>query len=163
MWKSLEEDFPELTIIHRGFGGSTSEDVLNYLDDIVLPYDASQIVYYEGDNDIVRGIPVDSIMLNIRSFVETVKEKKPDTEIFIISPKPAFVRMKYWGIYVELNEKLEKFAANTESFEFVDVASGMFLPNGELDESMFIDDKLHMNAKGYKLWTKILREAMGMN
>ncbi len=162
MWKTIEEDLPEFKIIHRGFGGSVSADVLSYIKDIVLPYNASQIVYYEGDNDISQGVPVDSILFNIKTFVEIVKEESPETEIFIISPKPAIVRMKYWETYLELNRKLKDFTLKSDKIEFVDVASGMFLSDGSLDKSLFLEDNLHMNAEGYKIWTKILRESMSL-
>ena len=162
MWTTIEEDLPELKIIHRGFGGSVSADVLNYMDDIVLPYKASKIVYYEGDNDIPAGVPIDSILFNIKTFVEIVKEKSPETEIFIISPKPAIVRMKYWKRYLELNEELKELALKSDKLEFVDVASEMFLSDGSLNKSLFIEDKLHMNPEGYKIWTKVLRKSMGL-
>ena len=162
MWNTVKEDLPELKIIHRGFGGSVSADVLTYIKDIVLPYNASQIVYYEGDNDIPQGVPIDSILFNIKTFVEIVKEENPETEIFIISPKPAIVRMKYWKTYLELNRKLKEFALTSDGIEFVDVASGMFLSDGSLDKSLFLEDNLHMNSEGYKIWAKILRESMSL-
>src|SRR4051812_37945707 len=52
MWKSLQDDFPNRTVINRGFGGSSFPDVIRYVDDIILPYKPRQVVIYCGDNDL---------------------------------------------------------------------------------------------------------------
>ena len=51
-WNTLEEDMAPLPVINRGFGGSTFDDLLFYMDRIVMPYQPSAVVLYEGDNDI---------------------------------------------------------------------------------------------------------------
>ncbi|MCK4922877.1 MAG: hypothetical protein KAS71_17610, partial [Bacteroidales bacterium] len=162
-WSNLERDFPELSIIQRGFGGSNSADVLRYINDIVIPYNVSKIIYYEGDNDIPQGMEIDSITKNIKTFVEIVQRENLETEIYLISPKPAIVRLKHYDKYKELHSKLQEVADMMEKVIFVDVASPMFLADGSLDESLFIEDRLHMNDKGYRIWTDVLRDIMELD
>jgi len=38
----------------------------------------------------------------------------------------------------------------------VDVHHAMLLPDGTVNPELFIKDNLHMNAKGYAIWQKIL-------
>lgn len=163
MWSTLESDFPELSIIHRGFGGSNSADALHYINQIVLPYKAKNIVYYEGDNDIPEGIGTDSIIKNIKNFIEIVQKENPETKFYIISPKPAISRLKYKNQYNELHIAMKKMIEKMEGTIFVDVSSPMYLPNGRLDSSLFLEDNLHMNEKGYLLWTNVLRQEMGLS
>ena len=57
MWHDrIREDLSPLTLIPRGFGGSTMHDLLHYTDRIVLPYKPRAIVVYEGDNDVAKGV-----------------------------------------------------------------------------------------------------------
>lgn len=159
-WSSLHQDFPELDIIHRGFGGSTSEDALKYMGHIVLPYNPSVIVYYEGDNDIPRGLTYEEIISNMRTFIEKAGKQDPEIKIFMISPKPSIARMHLWEKYKELHERMKMLTNIYNSVYYVDVASPMFNKNGKLREEIFIKDGIHMNEKGYDIWEEALKEKM---
>ena len=50
-WKDVQSYFPNHVIINRGFGGSSLPHVINYANDIILPYEAKQVVIYCGEND----------------------------------------------------------------------------------------------------------------
>src|SRR5687768_6111635 len=56
LWKSLQEDFPDIPVINRGFGGSQVVDLWVFADRIVQPYRPRMIVVYSGGNDIHRGL-----------------------------------------------------------------------------------------------------------
>ena len=47
----IHADLAPLTIISRGFGGSNMNDVLNYLDQLVLKHKPRAVLIYEGDNE----------------------------------------------------------------------------------------------------------------
>lgn len=162
-WNSLRKDFPELKIIQRGFGGSTSREALMYMDKIVLPYHPSTIVYYEGDNDVPKGIPPDSITKNVRDFIEKVLEENAGTKIFLLSPKPSVSRMKYWPRYKTVQQELRELAERYPGVVYVDVSSPMFDGNGRLKNNIFVSDGVHMNEKGYRIWTKVLRKTLGLH
>ncbi len=162
MWNTLHGDFPDLNSIHRGFGGSTSEDVLKYMDYIVLPYKPSAIVYYEGDNDIPQGMTYEEIILNMRIFIKKTMEQNPQIKIYMISPKPSIRRMLYWDKYTELHKRMKILTDRYNSVYFVDVASPMFKRNGKLNEELFIQDGIHMNETGYDIWKQVLNEKMDL-
>src|SRR5579883_2356521 len=44
LWTTLAQDFPELPVINRGFGGSQIADSIRYADRIVFPYRPKMIV-----------------------------------------------------------------------------------------------------------------------
>ena len=41
--------------------------------------------------------------------------------------------------------------------EFLDVATPMLNEDGSIKDDIFVQDNLHMNAKGYAIWTKVIR------
>ena len=159
-WNTLKKDFPELSIIHRGFGGSTSEEALMYMDQIVLPYKPATIVYYEGDNDIPRRYSAEKIRGNVKRFIDRVLEQRPDTRIYILSPKPSINRMDFWPKYVEAQKALQDLAGEYPSVTYIDVSSPMFNPDGTLNTNIFVSDGIHMNADGYKIWTRVIRDSL---
>lgn len=162
LWGSAQEDFPELIIIHRGFGGSTSKDVLHYMDEIAIPYKPGMIVYYEGDNDIVANMPQEDIISNMTTFITSMQAENKDLKIYLLSPKPSFARLSYWDEYRALHSKMMKMAEAMEGVFFVDVSTRMFNKDGSLREDIFCKDQLHLNDKGYIIWKQVLREKLGL-
>ena len=160
MWNSVHRDFPELDIIHRGFGGSTSADVLTYFDKIVAPYKPSAVVYYEGDNDVPQSMPVTQIVANMKEFVEKFHQLNPESKVFILTPKPAIARKNYWGRYLELHKEMKKMLSGYDFAYYVDVATPMLTPSGDFREELYIEDGVHMNEKGYAVWKEVLLESM---
>lgn len=160
MWEELKKDFPDMNVLNRGFGGSTAADVMMYMDDIVLPYKPSMIFYYEGDNDLARGIEPESIQAEIQKFIKIVNHELPGTMIFLLSPKPAFTRLHLWGKYLELHERMKETASRNEKADFINVSEVMFDDEGFLRPEIFKEDGLHMNRKGYLLWTKKIKETV---
>ena len=69
MWDT-EKWFPKLETINRGFGGSWTQDVIHYLDKIVVPYAPKTIVLYEGDNDIGGGLKAEAVFGDYVKFVD---------------------------------------------------------------------------------------------
>lgn len=162
-YETLKKDFPELNIIQRGFGGSTSQEALMYMDQIVLPYKPSKIVYYEGDNDVSLGLSPEEIRDNVKEFINKVSNVLPETKIFILSPKPSINRMNLWEKYKQTNKLLAKLADQYNNVEFIDVATPMFNKSGKLDYSLFIEDGIHMNSSGYTIWTSEIRKALKLD
>ena len=52
LWKTMQEDMPEIPLINRGFGGSKVTDLIEHFDTVIAPYHPNQIVIYELYNDI---------------------------------------------------------------------------------------------------------------
>ena len=61
MWESLEDDFPEINLINRGFGGAHLSDVIFFYDRLFSNYKPEQIVLYCGENDLWSGKSVNQV------------------------------------------------------------------------------------------------------
>jgi lysophospholipase L1-like esterase len=158
MWgaKAVEAMKP-LPVINRGFGGSTLADVLRYLDRVVIAYRPRVVVLYEGDNDLASGKKPEAYLEEMKTFVERVRKELPKARLFICSIKPSPSRAKIWPRAQEANRLVAEFCKTQQGVEFVDTATPMLDADGKPREGLFLKDKLHMNAEGYKIWTAILK------
>lgn len=156
-WRSLEEDFPNVNVLNRGFGGSHFSDLIYFSDQLILQYLPKKIFIYEGDNDIAAGKSVDSIFMDAEYLIKKIRRTLPDAEIHFIAPKPSVARWELKDLYLTLIDKFRVWSAKDPKLYFVDVWTPMCDENGNVFTDIFITDNLHMNAKGYDIWEKVVR------
>lgn len=156
----IEADLAPLTIIPRGFGGSTMADLLYYVDRLVVAYAPRAAVIYEGDNDTGRGRSVEEVVDQFRQIVDRIHSELPETRIYVISVKPSVDRWDNWPEAQQVNELLQSMASQDGLLEYIDVASALLEPNGEVMTDIFVDDGLHLNEKGTDIWAAVVREAL---
>ncbi len=155
MWESLARDFPDATVINRGFGGSEIRDSTWYAPRIVLPYQPATVVLYAGDNDIASGRTPRQLHDDFVAFAELLHRKLPKTRLVYISTKPSPSRAHLLDAQREANALIKAEAAR-RNFVYVDVFTPMLDANGKPREELFLADRLHMNAAGYALWRELL-------
>lgn len=155
-WKDVQTYFPDHVIINRGFGGSSLPNVINYVPDIVFPYDPKQIVIYCGENDFTGGATAQIVVDRVKQLIELIRTKYPKVPLVYISIKPSPSREKYMPQMVEANEMIAKMVKKMKKVKFVNTYNAMFNPDGTIMTDIFLKDNLHMNAKGYAIWQKIM-------
>ncbi|MDN3670049.1 SGNH/GDSL hydrolase family protein [Echinicola jeungdonensis] len=158
MWKDLSSYFPEIETINTGFGGSQTFELLHYSQELILQYQPKKIFIYEGDNDIAAGKKPMTILKTTKKLVTKIHQQLPDAHIILISPKPSLARWHLQEEYQNLNRLLEIYCQKQKQVSFANVWNIMLDENGQPKEDIFIEDGLHMNAKGYDLWAKVLKE-----
>ena len=151
MWEDLDLRFPEHQVLNTGFGGSQFSDLEAYLDQLVLDYRPVKVFIYEGDNDISARKRQREILETAENVILRLKRAKADLQIVLISPKPSISRWNLRGKYKRLNRKLNRLADNYQGVEFVDVWNPM-LEGRKVNQELFLEDGLHLNAKGYDIW-----------
>jgi lysophospholipase L1-like esterase len=157
-WKTLAEDFPGFNVLNRGFGGSQIEDSVYYLERIVLPYEPRQVMFYAGGNDLNAKKTPEQVASDFQKFATGAHAKLPQTKIDYISIAPNFKRWSQIEQVRAANALIQKFCeANPEYLRFIDVHPVMLGADGQPLPDIYIADGLHMNAKGYAIWTKHLR------
>lgn len=151
---TIREDLAPLTVIPRGFGGSTMEDALYWLDRVALAYKPRAIVIYEGDNDTGRfAVPPAKIAEQFRAIVGKVHAALPNARVYVIGIKPSVSRWAVWPESVKANELLRAIAGKDHLVTYIDVAAAMLQPDGKVMIDIFVEDNLHLNPKGYELWS----------
>jgi lysophospholipase L1-like esterase len=155
LWQTADA-FPGLPVINRGFGGSTIDDVNNYADRIVFKYKPRLIVFYSGDNDLAAGRTPDRVFNDFTTFATSVHERLPNTPLIYLAIKPSIARWKIWTQMQEVNARVKELVQQNKQLTYIDTAPPLLGDDGQPQKSLFRDDGLHMNDKGYALWNKLL-------
>lgn len=156
-WQSLEEEFPNRNIINTGFGGSKASDLEKHLFPLVIRFEPKKVFIYEGDNDIWADVNVSQIMESLDNIVSRIQVINPYTEVVLISAKPSPSRWSKKENYVILNQMMAQYAQSKEQVEFLSVWDVLLDENGNPRPELYIQDQLHLNAEGYKLWSEAFR------
>jgi lysophospholipase L1-like esterase len=157
MWDNLQASFPEHNVINLGFGGSEMADLLYFIEKIILQFKPRQVFIYEGDNDISLGRSNKDILATADSIVARIMHELPQTQIVFISPKPSVARWHLKEKYESFNTDLQHWTKSKKNVKYADVWKPMLKKNGEVREDLFLKDNLHMNEKGYTIWTAQLK------
>lgn len=157
-WDDLNERFGGYALTQRGFGGCQLSDVTHYAGRIVIPYRPSKIFVYAGDNDLAAGQSADEVYEEFLEFHKLISDSLPDTKVYYIAAKPSPRRQKLLPVYEEFNGKVAEFIEQQpRNWEFIDVFNAMLGNDGMPLKTLFLEDRLHMNSKGYDIWEKLIR------
>jgi lysophospholipase L1-like esterase len=162
LWKTLAEDFPGQPVLNRGFGGSQIHEVTAFADRIVLPYKPAMVVMYCGGNDIHAGLTAEQVFADYREFVSTIHAALPKTRIAYISVAPNPARWSEVERVKTANRLIAAWSRHDPRLQFIDVYSEMLGPDGRPKPDIFVADGLHMNEKGYEIWTRVVGQALGL-
>lgn len=153
-WHDLEDDFFDLPVINRGFGGSTFPELIYYSEELIFQYNPLIVAIYEGDND--QYILNPQQIFECACYLEKIIHKRlPETEVYFISVKPSPARKKMIKTMYLTNELLSDLSKTSEKTYYINVWDSSFLKNN-IRPDIFIKDSLHLNDKGYKLWFDLI-------
>jgi lysophospholipase L1-like esterase len=156
LWKTLAQDFPDHAVVNRGFGGSQIADAVHFADRIVYPYKPRMIVFYSGGNDINAGKSPEHVFADFKEFAGKVQSRLPATRLAYISIAPNPARWSQVEKVKAANRMIEEYC-KTNQLTFINVFPHMLGANGQPRPEIYVEDGLHMNAKGYALWTQLVK------
>jgi lysophospholipase L1-like esterase len=156
LWK-LDEAFPGVPCLNRGFGGSQLADVMTYVDRIVIPYRPRVIVLYAGDNDVAQGRTPEQVRDSYRTFVARVQASLPETKIVWVSIKPSPKRWSLREVAQAANALVRKEIAAGKNQVEVDVWQPMLGDDGQPRTELYVQDQLHLSPAGYAIWNEKVR------
>ena len=157
-WKDVQDYFPAHTMLNRGFGGSSLTDVIYYANDVLLKYKPKQILIYCGENDIAGSstVTADTVFERFKTLYTIIRSKFKKVPIGFISMKPSPSREKYLETMQKGNALIKTFMEQQKRSSYIDVYNSMLDENGKIRTHIFLSDKLHMNAEGYKIWQGVI-------
>ncbi|HMO62487.1 MAG TPA: GDSL-type esterase/lipase family protein [Ferruginibacter sp.] len=158
-WTDVQDYFPGYTIINRGFGGSTLQDVIRYAPDIITPYKPKQVVIYCGENDLAYDDSVTpwQVLQRFKTLFTIIRKAYPAVPVAYVSMKPSPSRKHLLLKMTEANLYIETFLKKQKQAVFIDVYHSMVDTKGEPLPQIFIEDNLHMNAAGYRIWQLLIQ------
>jgi len=155
----LAEALSNPLVKNRGIIMDGAVSLLNRLDYVVEKH-PKKVFIQIGINDLLNGIPPDTVAKNILKSITYIKQHSPNTETFVQSVFPTS-----WNIYgtnapvlpliESLNTQLRAMSTN-EDFIYVDIFSSLIARKG-LNIKYDCGDSLHLNGEGYLIWTNVIK------
>jgi lysophospholipase L1-like esterase len=162
MWKTLADDFPELSVRNRGFGGSQYSDLVRHAKRFLLPHRPKAVVLYSGDNDINAGKIPEVVLADFKALLAQIHASRADTRIVCIPIKPSIKRWDKIEQIRAANALLKAHCETDERLSYADIFTPMLDADGKPQEALLAKDKLHLSPAGYALWTREVRKALGL-
>lgn len=159
LW-DIAGSFRDRTTINRGFGGATTAHVLHYYKRLLPPAPPRSVIVYVGENDLAAGTPPDAVSRNVLALLKRLRADYPRAPIAFLSLKPSPIR---WTLRPKMAAVNDAVAAKAKDMDvtYLDVGSSLLAPDGLPDASLFRPDGLHMNARGYDRWTRLVDAWLG--
>jgi lysophospholipase L1-like esterase len=162
LWK-LSRDFPSLSLVNRGFGGSTIPDNTAFIPQLIAPLQPRAIVFYAGDNDLAaKGASAAKTADDFISFVASLDAALPTkVPIVYLSIKPSIKRWHLRQLQLDANHRIADFTKSApDRFRFIDIAPTLLAKDGQPDASLFEKDGLHVNTTAYARWAPLVTAAL---
>jgi lysophospholipase L1-like esterase len=112
---------------------------------------------YAGGNDLNAGKSPEQVFADFQAFVKVVRAQLPRTRIAWISVAPNPARWAQVDKVRALNRLVEDYCRAGDNLAFINVFPHMLGEDGQPRPEIFSADRLHMNERGYALWTRIVR------
>ncbi|HWR99234.1 MAG TPA: GDSL-type esterase/lipase family protein [Prolixibacteraceae bacterium] len=159
LWSTIKEEMAPYPVIQRGFGGSNSPGVLQYIEQIAYPHQFRAVVIFIA-NDIT-GSPNDltpkQSTENFRQIVKVIRAKYKKQPVFIVEITPSQSRWKKWPLIQENNANLKALCNKEKNLYFIETAQSFLNDKGEPRNELFKEDHLHLNRDGYLIWGKLIK------
>lgn len=165
-YMNIKKYFPNQSVMNQGIAGDTTEGLLNRLT-YVKRVKPKKIIISIGSNDLVllNKEPID-IAKSIEIIYVKLKEDNPNTNVFLCNITPINDQLEISNktyIFNRKNEDIDKINKNLENrFSkkiIIDVYSSLIDSNNQLEEA-YTTDGIHLNEKGYDIFTTTLKEKM---
>jgi lysophospholipase L1-like esterase len=149
------EWFPDLEVHDFAVAGSTTDELLERLDEVVRAQ-PDELVLLAGTEDLTRRGSVEHIVRNIETALVTLRRELPGTRLLLVSILPR--GREFADRIHEANRHLWQFVATVHG-QYLDAWPKLALEDGELNET-YSPDRLHLNDDGYDAWLEELRPAL---
>ena len=157
-WTTMAQDLPKHKVINRGFGGSQIVDATHFADRIIFPYNPKMVLIRAGGNDIFAGKSPEQTFQDFKDFVAKVHGRLPKTEIVFIALSPSVSRWNNADKEKSLNQMVLEFTKKNKRVKYLDDYDVSLGKDGKPRPELFIEDKLHFNNEGNRLFAERVRK-----
>ena len=168
---SITEHYPldrhyrslDLKVYNRGISGDTVSWMKMRLGESLFALSPSKVVLMIGTNDINYGKSTEEIAIEYESVLQMMQKSLPDASIFCVSIIPQNTEYSPDANLanrriLEINEKIKALVASY-GMTYVDLYASLVDEDGLLARR-YSSDGLHLNARGYRIWTDVMKDLL---
>jgi lysophospholipase L1-like esterase len=160
-WSELFKNDTDQPIYNFGISGDTTEGILQRLDH-VISFEPAKLFLLIGINDLWNETKTrEEILNNYRLILDQIKQKSPNTKIYLQSILPINREEYQRTILINLdivfiNQEIAKLAQEY-NYQYIDLYS-QFVNSEDKLNLEYSNDGLHLNQAGYLLWKNIITD-----
>tara|TARA_Y100000588_G_scaffold120153_1_gene131521 strand:+ start:721 stop:1473 length:753 start_codon:yes stop_codon:yes gene_type:complete len=160
-WSKLLEDSD---ILNRGILGDDTLGVLHRIEETIQPIPPRRMILMVGINDLFQGVSEKLILSNYEDILAEIEAHAPNSEVIVNGLLPIDLRRAPKPIPPDrirsLNTQLQQLCHDYK-VQFLHTFPSFEDKDGLLDDQ-YSRDGLHLNAKGYQVWKRLLENLKGI-
>ena len=168
LWDNIQVDMYPYSSVKRGYGGAHFYDLIHFSERLVKNHSPKAILIFvandiTGSNDftnLVGDISPNGVKKLFRYNFKSIRRIHKHVPIFLIETTPTPKRWKVWNKILQANKKLERFCKQETNLYFISTRDKFIGEDGLPIQSLFLNDELHLNVDGYKLWSSVIKSKL---
>lgn len=153
----------DLDCYNRGISGDTTTWLLSRLQVSIFDISPAIIVLMIGTNDINNGRTPEEISDTYHTILQLISTNLPDTLVYCMSIIPQNNEYSNNASHnnvtiMETNAQIEVLAEDY-GYEYINLYDRL-LDEDEMLQDRYTNDGLHLNKRGYKVWTDIMKRIL---
>lgn len=163
-WHTSAADLAPLDTVNVGIGGTRIGAQQRYFERLVVPFRPRALVIYAGSNDI-SGVPMFTrsaswTVPRVQEYIRNARRRLGGIPVFYVAITESPARVRVRDEIQQANRMLRNWAHESGEATFIDTAPVLLTPDGQIDGSLFDDDRLHLNERGYQRFARAIRTAL---
>ncbi|TBR42816.1 cyclic nucleotide-binding domain-containing protein [Marinomonas agarivorans] len=150
LWHNINNALQQQDLINLGFSAATIDACIYYFERLVVPQNPKSIVLYAGDNDLGNRKSSNKVIELYIALLEKIDQHFAGIPVAIVAIKPSPARQHLLTEIKQTNQMLARLAKTRPNTKFVDLYAATINESGLPDPTLFDNDSLHLNEKGYK-------------
>ena len=168
LWDNIQVDMYPYSSVKRGYGGAHFYDLVHFSERLVKNHSPKAILIFvandiTGSNDftnLVGDLSPNEVKRLFRYNYKLIRFIHKHIPIFLIETTPTPKRWKVWNKILQANKKLERFCKQVPNLYFISTRHKFIGADGLPIQSLFLNDELHLNVDGYKLWSSVIKSKL---
>ena len=168
LWNDIENDMLPYSSVKRGYGGAHYYDLIHFTERLITNHSPKAILIFvandiTGSNDVFKtnnDLSPEEVKKLFKYCYKSIRKIHKQVPVFVIETTPTPSRWDVWDKISEANDLINSYCESKLNLHFITTRDKFIDDNSLPIKSFFISDELHLNKKGYKLWSEIIKEKL---
>ena len=158
-WTLLAHQMAPLPVLNRAIAGTGTQNMLDRIGQLVLPFQPRIVVYYCGSNDIGAGEDAGPIVERTKRFIAILHEKSPNTFFYYTAIHKSPDKRARWDVVEAVNRQMEEYSRQASNVGYIDLNPVLFDSRNNVREDLFLPDGRHFrpDSTAYLEFSQIVK------